>query len=48
LRIFIKSNDITEADLDKVVSMAEEKYCPVCAMIKGNVDVEKQYSIEKE
>jgi len=48
LRIFVKSNDITEADLDKAVSMAEEKYCPVWAMIKGNVEVERRYSIEKE
>jgi putative redox protein len=48
MKIFLKSNDITEADLDKAVSMAEEKYCPVWAMIKGNVAIERQYTIEKE
>lgn len=48
LNIFIKSNDFTEADLDKAVSMAEEKYCPVWAMIKGNVEIERKYIIDKE
>lgn len=37
--IYLKSPDVQEADLKKVVALAEEKYCPVWAMIKGNVEV---------
>lgn len=49
IKLFISlySNDIEEADMDKVIKMSEEKYCPVCAMIKNNVDVEIEYKIEK-
>jgi putative redox protein len=35
----LKSPDATEADLQKVIGLAEEKICPVWAMIRGNVDV---------
>jgi putative redox protein len=43
--ISMQSPDTTEEDLKKVVAMAEEKYCPVWAMIKGNVEVEVSYRI---
>ena len=36
----IKSPDITISDLDKVIKLSEETYCPVWAMLKGNVEVE--------
>ena len=39
LIISVASVDITEEDLKKAVYLAEEKICPVWAMIKGNVDV---------
>jgi putative redox protein len=41
----IKSDDVTDGDVQKVLAMAEEKYCPVWAMIKNNVTVETQYVI---
>lgn len=41
--IHLQSPDTNEEDLRKVVAMAEEKYCPVWAMIKGNVVVEVSY-----
>jgi putative redox protein len=37
--IHIRSADVDEVDLKKVIALAEEKYCPVWAMIRGNVPV---------
>lgn len=37
--IVIKSNNTTEAEVSKLIKMAEETYCPVWAMVKGNVEV---------
>lgn len=39
LIISVTSVDVTEEDLKKAVNLAEEKICPVWAMIKGNVNV---------
>lgn len=39
VEIDITSPDITAVDLAKVVSLAEDKYCPVWSMIKGNTQV---------
>jgi putative redox protein len=39
VEINIKSPDITEDDLNKVLKLAEETYCPVWSMLKGNVEV---------
>jgi putative redox protein len=39
LKISVDSVDVTEEDLKKAVKLAEEKFCPVWAMIKGNVIV---------
>ncbi|MDD4644738.1 MAG: OsmC family protein [Bacteroidales bacterium] len=39
LKCFFTSPDLQEADLNKVVPMAEEKYCPVYAMLKGNTQI---------
>lgn len=40
LTIKLVSPDITEPDLMAVIKMAEDKYCPVWAMLKGNVEIE--------
>jgi putative redox protein len=45
LHLILNSADVLPADLDKVIKMSEEKYCPVLAMIKGNVDVTITYEI---
>ncbi len=45
LEIDLRSRDVTGDDLDKVLKLAEESICPVWAMIKGNVQVEKKYNI---
>lgn len=35
----IASPDLDEDDFSKVLKLAEEKYCPVLSMIKGNTEV---------
>jgi len=47
LRFILRSADVKDADMQKVIRLAEETYCPVWAMLKGNVDVITQYKIEK-
>jgi putative redox protein len=45
LQLIVKSPDVTAEDLDKVIKLSEETYCPVWSMIKGNVDIEVKYTI---
>ena len=45
LNISIYSPDVTTEEMDKVIGMSEEKYCPVLAMLKGNVEIEIRYTI---
>ena len=40
LTINLKSSDTTEEDFNKVIKLSEETYCPVWAMLKGNVEVD--------
>ncbi len=39
IRVNLYSNNTTLEDFNKIVKMAEDTYCPVWAMIKGNVEV---------
>jgi putative redox protein len=39
------SLDATDEDMRRCIELTEEKYCPVWAMIKGNVEVECVFSI---
>jgi putative redox protein len=43
--IQIKSADVTEADMQKVIKLSEDTYCPVWSMLKGNVEVEVKFKI---
>lgn len=45
LQLIVKSPDINAEDLDKVIKLSEETYCPVWSMIKGNVDISVNYEI---
>jgi putative redox protein len=45
LTINLKSPDTTEDDLKKVLKLSEETYCPVWALLKGNVEIEVKYNI---
>jgi len=47
MTIHLKSSDASEADLKKVAALAEEKYCPVWSMIKGNVIIDLEYTITR-
>jgi putative redox protein len=47
LDIALTSPDITSEEVAKVIAMAEEKYCPVWAMIKGNTIVETSFTINR-
>jgi len=39
MEMTVEAQDVTDADLDSVIRLAEEKYCPVWAMMKGNVEI---------
>jgi putative redox protein len=39
MEINIKSPDVTEDDLNKVIKLSEDTYCPVWSMLKGNVEI---------
>jgi putative redox protein len=45
MEIHLQSSDTSADDLDKVIRLAEETYCPVWAMLKGNVEIEVKYKI---
>jgi putative redox protein len=45
LEIHLKSSDTSADDLNKVIRLSEETYCPVWAMLKGNVEIEVKYKI---
>lgn len=45
LEFILKSPDVLPEDVEKVIALSEATYCPVWAMIKGNVDVETKYTI---
>ena len=47
LNISICSPDVTDADMNKVIQMSEDKYCPVWAMLRGNVNIEIMYTIRE-
>lgn len=45
--IHLSSATVTEEDLAKVIGLAEDKYCPVWSMIKGNVEIITSYEIKR-
>ena len=45
MEIDLKSTDTTADDLNKVIKLSEDTYCPVLAMLKGNVEIEIKYNI---
>jgi len=45
IEINLKSPDIKKDDLDRVIKLAEETYCPVWSMLKGNVEIEVKHNI---
>ena len=47
VEIKLESPDVTENDMDKVIRLSEDTYCPVWAMLKGNVVINVKYSITR-
>jgi len=47
LFITLSSPDTTSEDLNKVLKLSEETYCPVWALLKGNVEVVVNHSIKQ-
>ncbi len=47
LNIQITSSDATDEEIKRVINLAEETYCPVYAMLKGNVDIEINFKLYK-
>ncbi len=45
LEMIIKSKDVIADDVDKVIKLSEETYCPVWSMLKGNVEIITNYNI---
>lgn len=45
MEFWITSQDVTMEDCEKTSLLAEKKYCPVWAMIRGNVQVESVFHI---
>ncbi len=46
VEIVIESPDLTNDDMIKVIKLAEDKYCPVYSMIKGNTDIRIEFNIK--
>jgi putative redox protein len=47
IEIALESPDVAQDDLDKVIKLSEDTYCPVWAMLKGNVSIEIKCSITR-
>jgi len=45
LDIKLASPDTSEYEVRKVIGLSEEKYCPVWAMMKGNVEIKIDVSV---
>jgi putative redox protein len=45
LRFELVSPDVITVDMDKALKLSEETYCPVWAMLKGNVEIQTEYQI---
>jgi putative redox protein len=46
LTINLKSDNTSEEDFKKVLKLSEETYCPVWALLKGNVEIGVKCNIE--
>ena len=45
LEFTVTSGDVRDADMQKVIKLAEESVCPVWAMVKGNAEITTAYRI---
>lgn len=47
VNIDLKSPDVSDEDMIKVIRLSEDKFCPVLSMIKGNTEIEINFKIER-
>ena len=47
LEMFIKSKNITTEEIEKVIKLAETKYCPIWSMLKNDIELEVKILINK-
>ncbi len=45
MNISFRSNDTTREDVEKILQMAKEKYCPVWSMLDDSMDIESNIEI---
>jgi putative redox protein len=45
LKFILHSPDATKENLEKAIKLAEDTYCPVWAMLKGNVEIKTELQI---
>jgi len=45
LEFRIQSTDVSPAEVEKAIALAEQSMCPVWAMLKGNVTIETRFTI---
>jgi len=45
LEYTLNSKDAEAKDIEKAIQLSEEKYCPVWAMVKNNVEIVTEYQI---
>ena len=48
LEIFVKSNNTTTEEIEKVIQMAETTYCPIWSMLRNDIEVETIVLIKKK
>ena len=46
LDVFIKSEDITTKEIEKIIKIAETTYCPIWSMLKSDIEVESNVFIK--
>ncbi len=45
--MFVKSQNTTAEEIEKVVKMAEETYCPIWSMLKNDIEIDVKITIHK-
>jgi putative redox protein len=48
LEFLLQSPDVSDAEMQKAIALAEVSYCPVWAMIRGNVDITTTYHLHTD
>jgi putative redox protein len=45
IEINLEATDVSDDDMKKVLKLSEDTYCPVWAMIKGNVEMNVKFNV---